>query len=251
MNKLDKNLIAKRFKKSLTTYSENAVVQKHMTQRLGEFIQNIPVDSTGSVLEIGCGTGFLTEYLSQNLRYERYVANDIIPECADYVEMISDEIEFLEGDVDELKIDEKFNLIVSNATLQWSHNLPRVIKNLNGMLSDNGILAFSIFGEKNLEQMSKLVSRALNYHSLDDLKVMLKDYKVLLMRDELIKLNFENPVDVLKHIKFTGTNAISEYRWSKSGLKNFESQYKRFYTSSEGVYLTYHPIYVILEKTDF
>ena len=82
------------------------------------------------------------------------------------------------------------------------------------------------------------------------LKIQLYYFILNKYQDEIIKLNFESPIDVLKHIKFTGTNALTEYRWSKSGLKNFESQYKRFYTSSEGVYLTYHPVYVILEKTN-
>ena len=125
-----------------------------------------------------------------------------------------------------------------------------VVSKLNNMLTDRGVLAFSIFGNRNLEQMSKILQRGLKYYSVDQLRELFSDYKILLIQDEIIKLNFESPIDVLKHIKFTGTNALTEYRWSKSGLKNFESQYKRFYTSSEGVYLTYHPVYVILEKTN-
>ena len=250
MMNLDKNLVAKRFRKSLTTYGKNAVVQRHMTNRLGEFIKDIPLEHADSVLEIGCGTGFLTEYFIQNFSFNRYVANDIIPECADYVDMISPDVEFLEGDVEELALDEKFDLIVSNATLQWAEDLKSVVSKLNNMLKDRGILAFSIFGNRNLEQMSKILQRGLKYYSVDQLRELFSDYKILLVRDEIIKLNFESPIDVLKHIKFTGTNALTEYRWSKSGLKNFESQYKRFYTSSEGVYLTYHPVYVILEKTN-
>lgn len=251
MTNLDKNLVAKRFKKSLTTYGQNAVVQKHMTNRLCEFIRDIPFEHADSVLEIGCGTGFLTEYFIHNFSFNKYVANDIIPECSDYVDMISPEVEFLAGDIDEIVLDEKFDLIVSNATLQWTQNLEQVVHKLNDMLTDRGILAFSIFGGKNLEQLSKLLHQGLRYYTVDELKELFKNYKVLLIQDEIIKLNFENPIDVLKHIKFTGTNAITEYRWSKSGLKNFESQYKRFYTSSEGVYLTYHPVYIILEKTNF
>ena len=251
MMNLDKNLVAKRFRKSLTTYGQNAVVQRHMTNRLGEFIKNIPCEHADSVLEIGCGTGFLTEYFIQNFSFNRYVANDIIPECADYVDMISPDVEFLEGDVEELMLDEKFDLIVSNATFQWAQDLKKVVYNLNNMLTDRGIFAFSIFGNKNLEQMSKILQRGLMYYSIDELRNLFKDYKIILIQDEIIKLNFESPIDVLKHIKFTGTNALTEYRWSKSGLKNFESQYKRFYASSEGVYLTYHPVYVILEKTNF
>src|SRR5699024_6606905 len=158
--------------------------------RLGEFIKDIPLEHADSVLEIGCGTGFLTEYFIQNFSFNRYVANDIIPECADYVDMISPEVEFLEGDVEELALDEKFDLIVSNATLQWAEDLKSVVSKLNNMLKDRGILAFSIFGNRNLEQMSKILQRGLKYYSVDQLRELFSDYKILLVQDEIIKLNF-------------------------------------------------------------
>ncbi len=245
---LDKNLISKRFKKSLATYSKNAVVQKHMTQRLGTFLKEFALQKFGNILEIGCGTGFFTEYFTENFEYTKYVANDIIPECQEYMNFISPEIKFEEGDIEQIEIEGKFDLIVSNASLQWTEDLGLLLKKLENMLNDEGILAFSIFGEKNLEQMATLVNKSLRYYPLEKLKELLSDYDVLLIRDEVIKLNFESPLSVLKHLKYTGTNAVSEFVWSKTRLREFESDYKKHFSSSEGVYLTYHPVYVILQK---
>ena len=143
--------------------------------------------------------------------------------------------EYLEsGDVEELALDEKFDLIVSNATLQWAEDLKSVVSKLNNMLKDRGILAFSIFGNRNLEQMSKILQRGLKYYSVDQLRELFSDYKILLVRDEIIKLNFESPIDVLKHIKFTGTNALTEYRWSKSGLKNLDGSDRVYHFDNQG-----------------
>ena len=58
-------------------------------------------------------------------------------------------------------------------------------------------------------------------------------------------LEFETPKDVLKHIKNTGVNALSDTRWTKSDLINFEEKYP---INANGKYsLTYQPIYIKLE----
>ena len=62
---MNKELIKKRFKKGLKTYNKNAVVQKKMAENLIKLIdENTEVDS---ILEIGCGTGVLTDKIIKKI----------------------------------------------------------------------------------------------------------------------------------------------------------------------------------------
>ena len=65
---MNKELINSRFAKTLSSYDENAKIQKRMAQRLIEFLPSKQFDS---VLEIGCGTGFLTKFTRRGVEFER------------------------------------------------------------------------------------------------------------------------------------------------------------------------------------
>ena len=65
---MNKELIHNRFAKNLKSYDENAKIQKRMAERLMSFINN---KSPKNILEIGCGTGFLTKLIKENLDYEK------------------------------------------------------------------------------------------------------------------------------------------------------------------------------------
>ena len=73
---MNKDLIQKRFAKNLDTYNDNAKIQKRMAERLLSFLDK---KEFSSILEIGCGTGFLTSLLNDDFKFEKYTANDIVP----------------------------------------------------------------------------------------------------------------------------------------------------------------------------
>ena len=57
----DKELVRKRFCGAAEHYDAEALVQKNMAERLALLVRElVPVERVRRVLEIGCGTGFLT-----------------------------------------------------------------------------------------------------------------------------------------------------------------------------------------------
>ena len=146
---MNKELIRKRFARNLDSYSDNAKIQKVMAERLFSFLEK---KEFSKVLEIGCGTGFLTEIAARKLEFNSYIANDIVNECEDYIKEINPNIQFICDDIENFinESQEKYDLIVSNAAFQWVENFEGFIKQLYEMLNPNGVLLFSTFLKRKL-----------------------------------------------------------------------------------------------------
>lgn len=240
----DKKLVTERFSKNFKTYDDNAFVQNIMAFNL---IKVVPYNKFGSIFEVGCGTGTLTKYIDRFFLYDSYTANDIVKESEFYIKNIIKNGSFVCGDIEEIKINEKFDLIISNACLQWCNDIDKTVTKLAGLLNKNGILAFSVFGNKNLCEIKKIFNVSLQYFDIKKLKIS-DDLKTIYAGEEIKKIYFDSPIEILKHFKLTGVNAVSKTNFTKTKLKEFETGYKKLFCRNGKCYITYNPSYVVLQK---
>lgn len=241
---MNKDLIQKRFAKNLDTYNDNAKIQKKMAERLLSFLDRKDFDD---ILEIGCGTGFLTQLVNEKFSFKTYTANDIVESCEKYVKEINPKINFIPADIEKAveNSDKKYDLIISNAVFQWVENLESFIKLLVSKLNDGGVLLFSTFGPENFREVNFVLGKTLPYYSANELQEIIKDYKNI-VEQEMHVMAFKTPKDILKHIKSTGVNALEMVSWTKSDMQKFENGYNNFCSGIPT--LTYHPIYVKIEN---
>ena len=211
---MNKDLIHSRFAKTLSSYDEN-----------------------------GCGTGFLTDILSNNTAWKSYTALDIVGECRDYISQINPEIEFVEADIEDYlkNSSEKFDLIISNAALQWVNDFETTVRTLKNMLNPDGHLLFSTFGKENFREIYSLLGTGLDYYSPKEIEDLFKDLDIK-TEEEIHVMGFKTPKEVLKHLKLTGVNAIENTSWTKSDLAKFEKGYSNLCPVRPT--LTYNPIYI-------
>lgn len=239
---MNKELIKQRFKKSLRTYDSNAIVQKMMAEKLVGMLPKIKFES---ILELGCGSGVLTKELLRQKEFRKYCAVDIVRECGEYISKISERIDFVCSDIEEINLNKEYDLIISNASIQWVSDLKKFIQNTASFLAKDGYFVFTLFSKNNYNELNRFVKTPLIYYSPDEIKELCTGYKIIEIKEDFNVLKFDTPLDVLHHIRNTGVNAISDIHWTKSDLKNFENNYPR----TDGLcQLTYNPMYIILTK---
>ncbi|HEF1935723.1 TPA: malonyl-ACP O-methyltransferase BioC, partial [Campylobacter jejuni] len=211
-------------------YEKHAKVQDFMGLKLCEILKNLRISHFEKVFEFGCGRGELSKKLQNFITFDEYLKNDILDFKENSSILIFDMNEIAKQDLSK----EKFDLIVSNATLQWL-DLKRIIPSLRDMLNQNGILLLSTFAEQNLKEIKQSTGFGLNYFSLNELEQIFKVYfNEVKITQELIKLSFDNALDVFRHLKLSGVNSLGFYPLNKGFLKEFEEKFQNK--------LTYHPV---------
>ncbi|ELC1245209.1 malonyl-ACP O-methyltransferase BioC [Campylobacter jejuni] len=217
-------------------YEKHAKVQDFMGLKLCEILKDLKISHFEKVFEFGCGRGELSKKLQNFITFDEYLKNDILDFKENSNILIFDMNEIAKQDLSK----EKFDLIVSNATLQWL-DLKRILPSLRDMLNQNGILLLSTFAEQNLKEIKQSTGFGLNYFSLNELEQNFKVYfNEVKITQELVELSFNNALDVFRHLKLSGVNSLGFYPLNKGFLKEFEEKFQNK--------LTYHPVFILCKN---
>lgn len=240
------------FERSVLSYETNANVQKDVAKKLAEMVLSFGGEVGGNVLEIGCGTGFLTRELSGKLRSEKWYLNDLsLKMCQKAADCCSADCEIIAADILKCKIPENLGAIVSSSSVQWISDLPMLFKKLATVANSGAMLAFSTFGPRNYEEIKMLCGNSLYYPDALEIRDMLEHsgYRCEGIEESIKKVSFSTPRDVLAHIALTGVNGRFSSFWTPSRLRKFAQNYAKFFGESDNrVSLTYNPIYIIAFK---
>ena len=98
------------------------------------------------VVDLGCGTGELTAILHRDLRGHKTAGLDSSAKMLEKARLnIAPGLSFVCGDIDHWEEENKFDIIFSNAALQWCTSSHRdIFKRLRRALKDKGQLAVQI-----------------------------------------------------------------------------------------------------------
>lgn len=139
------SLIANRFNRAVKTYDEVSTVQHEAGSVLLAKVKNCS-HYFSDIIDLGCGSGFTTKKIAEQLRYQRFDAIDI---AENFIEGAKDRLGLFNINCFNINFDEiypqtKYSLIFSNFALHWSKNFQFTIKNINRHLKNNGIFAMTI-----------------------------------------------------------------------------------------------------------
>lgn len=249
---MDKHLIRSRFSRSLSSYNDSALAQHKIAEKMCDMIagQYREMETAGKVLEIGCGTGILTRLFMGRFNPSELTLVDICPDVSALFRDI--DCRFIAGDAEHCELPPAQDMVISCSAIQWFEDQRAFISRCYGLLNKKGILAVSTFGQDNLLQIRSVTGTGLEYTDTDRLRKTVTEagFRVINLEEDHIDLHFKSPEEILRHLKQTGVTGISRSPWTKGSLKEFASVYRERYLLPDGtVPLTYHPIYLIAEKS--
>lgn len=216
------------FNRYFDEYDNYSSVQKKVAGNLLNYMKKnkLTKDEIHSIFEIGCGTGIFTrKYIKEFTSLKNLILNDRFDVKA-YINDISYD-NFIEGDIlstDLLQSD----LILSSSVFQWIYDTDKLLENIKNSTKK---LCFSTYISGNLIEIKDHFGISLEYKSLEELEEIAKKYfKEVSFYSETIKLNFESPIELLRHLKYTGVTglqkpSINNVRSFKSKILTYEVAY--------------------------
>ena len=216
------------FGKNFSTYDENAIIQKKVAENLTNFIsKKFNNQKFDKVIELGCGTGIFTREFLKKIEINEIDLNDCF-NTRDYFKEINYK-NFICDDMNEAII-KNYDIVISSSSFQWIEDLEKLIESIS---KKSEKLAFSIYIDGNLKEISEHFGVGLKYKKIDDILLILKKYfKNIEYYSEEKTLNFSSPIEALRHLKRTGVT-----------IKNRTSIYD--IKSYKNTLLTYNMAYFI------
>lgn len=243
-----KYLINKNFNAASASYDAVANIQRDAADYLiDNLLKNFFDFNPNYILDVGAGTGYVTQKLLQYFPNSKYVVNDLADNMIQQAKQnLSNykNVYFYNGDIEYINI-EFHSLIISNMALQWAANLVNVIKKL---FDNANILAFSclldgtfkewddIFNKLSIPLATYSYPKQLN---LEKQLLELKPKKYFFSTKNFV-LQFNNAVNFIKYLKNLGANTTN----ANISISHFKALLKYHYKFN----ITYKIFFAILEK---
>ncbi len=266
---INKSNVRNHFSLAAKTYEANAFVQKKMAARLLEAAKTSG-RTFSRILEIGCGTGYLTRLLSTAFPAALLYATDISPQMIAQASKLHpaafrENTFFLTQDGENLSVEDSFDLIISNAAFQWFTDYERAFSGFAARLNENGLLLYSTFGPSTFNELHAAFRHTRQIlqlppderHGPDFLsgpELTLAAAKTGLCckhQESEERVYFHSARDFLQSIKKTGaTHApLASSTFNRKLLPETISYYdKTFRHTADKIYATYHIIEGKAEK---
>ncbi|MHA3792904.1 methyltransferase domain-containing protein [Sphingomonas sp. YL-JM2C] len=141
-------------------YEAAALVQRTAAERLAERIAALPLPSKPRILELGCGTGFLTRAIDRAIGPARWTISDVAPAMVERARAglgLDADYRVIDGEAVDPAIG-RFDLIASGMAFQWFADLPGALDRLAALLTPGGAIAFSTMAERSLAEWTEALA---------------------------------------------------------------------------------------------
>ncbi len=252
-----KTRIRQDFNRAAKQYKKHAALQKTVAHTLSsELLPHCKGAKT--LLDIGCGTGYVVEYLRAHKKRSkmRYLQCDIAPAMC---QKAATHAPTFAADMDHLPISTNaLDIITSSLTFQWSCELDITFSECYRALKPGGILAFSAFGPGTLLELQ----HSLNHitpnpplYSFESTAVFTEllleaGFQDIAVHKEQLTRYYKTPMHLLRSIKGVGGRYKHDAPpLSLSQLKELTTLYEKQFRHKKGIPASWQIRYITAIKS--
>lgn len=254
----DRKITRKHFEKAAESYDAAAVLQQEVARRMIERLDYIKIQPDVA-LDLGCGTGQVTEALLKKYPKSQIIALDLATAMVAKARKKGSWFRKPIGicaDVNQLPIKKNsVDLLVSSLMLQWCDDLPSVFKEMAGTMRAGGLLLFTSFGPDTLKELRESwrevdnLPHSNHYSDMHDIgdQLMQAGFSQPVMDMEMITMTYPHVRLLMHDLKQIGASNTTKGRrktlTGKQRIKAFEAAYEK-YKQDDGLYpASYEVIY--------
>lgn len=243
--------VAQRFAAAAAQYDQQALAQRQSATHL--FAE---MNCAGTVLDVGCGTGWLTQQIAQQTAVNTVYALDIAYNMLGSPYLDNHKIIKIQANASFLPIkNNSIDMLVSNFALQWLIDPHVFIRQLKRGLREGGqfALAMPVHGSLwEVDQAWLAVDNQSHINSFYTAEHWLNEFQaqgftIIKQQQQALFQYYHTTKDLLKSLKTIGANALQHTR--KQGLMTRQqfatlAQAMEHYRHEQGLPLRYQVLYV-------
>lgn len=248
--------IEQNFSKYAYEYDKNALIHRHCAKQLMECLGLIHTPLVeGPILELGCGTGFVSQELLAKLPKRDFVISDIstsmLSICAQNLQIPrSATVRFQMLDGENVEASELYSLIISGLTFQWFQDIGQALKQCLAALKPKGLLAVSLLGSKSFPEWHQCCAELqipCTANPMPDVYELERIEMKTLIYQEKVPQIYPNALQFFKSLKKIGAGTnLNEEKLTPSQMRRLINYWDA--CSPDGIRVTYEVIYLIFQK---
>ena len=204
--------IRRTFSESARQYDLFAGLHRAIADKL---LAQIPPKTVAStLLDVGCGTGYLTGKLKERFRHSKVIGLDFAQGMLEVARLRYEDIIWILADGNHLPFSSGcFDMVVSNLAYQWAQDLSCAFLEVKRVLASDGVFAGTLFGYNTCQELFQCLDeasgRALQFVRLpDEIKVCkalsVSGFKDPTVHREQIKMEFKDMIELTTWFKSIG-----------------------------------------------
>jgi malonyl-CoA O-methyltransferase len=247
--------IRRGFNRSARQYDLHSSLHRQIAEEL--FIQVTKEPRPRALLDVGCGTGYLTSRLKDRFPQSKIIGLDFAEDMLKVAGSKRGDITWVLADSHNLPFgDDCFDILTSNLAYQWPDDLCRVFSEARRVLTPGGLLACTLFGYHTCQEL---------FRSLDEAKVALRftrlpgisqvrhaltasGFQNLQIDSELIEVEFNGMQALIAWLKSIGANNLGQGFLGPEVLSHAASIYRKRFSYLQGVAATFEVIRVYAKR---